>query len=69
MERTQNSTTALNDAKCLRLLKKVRNSMRFHSDLDAARWVTEKFTIFDPIFVDFAEQFVLKAEEKSNKTE
>ncbi len=68
MARAQNFTTVQNDAKCRRLLKKVRNSFQFNSDLQAARYVAEKFTIFDPIFVDFAEQYVLTSEKNSNKT-
>jgi hypothetical protein len=68
MARALNFTTVQNDAKCRKLLKKVRNGFQFSSDLQAARYVVEKFTIFDPIFVDFAEQFVLTSEQKSNKT-
>lgn len=65
---TQNSTTAPNDAKYRRLLKKVRNGFQFNSDWEAARYVVERFTFFDPIFVDFAEQFILDHDKKSNKT-
>lgn len=67
--KVQNSTTDQNnDAKCRRLLKKVRNGFQLNSDWEAARYVVERFTFFDPIFVDFAEQFMLAYEKKSNKT-
>lgn len=65
---TRSFTMDPNESKYLIRLKKIKNSFLLPTDKDAARWTVEHFTIFDPIFVDFAEQFILNSNKKINKT-